>query len=70
MLGRHKGTFLACSINRPLHDTLGTARIVRDILGWVQDILKPVRAADHLLRTVIVHAEFIEHLRCDCVTHM
>ena len=70
VLCRHKGTLFACGINCPLHDTLGTARVVWNILGGVQDILKSVRAANYLLRTVIVYAEFIQSLCSNGIAHM
>ena len=70
VLCRHKGTLFACGINCPLHDTLGTARVVWNIFGWVQDILKSVRAANYLLRTVIVYAEFIQSLCSNGIAHM
>ena len=70
VLRRHEGTLLAGGVDCALHDALGTSCIVRCILDWLQDILKPVRIANHLLRAVIIRAEFIQHLRCNRVAHM
>ena len=70
VLRRHEGTLLAGGVDCALHDALGAACVVRHILGGMQDILKPVRIANHLLRTVIIRAELIQHLRCNGVTHV
>ena len=70
MLCGHKGALLTCGINRSLHDALCTPCVEGDILRRMQDILKTVRTPNDLLRTVVVHAEFIQRLCRDCVTHM
>ena len=69
MLRCHKGTLLARSVDRSLHNTLSAPRIVGGLIR-AKDILKPVRAPNHLLGAVIIHAEFIQGLRCNGIAHM
>ena len=70
VLRRHKGTLLACRVDRALHDALCTSRIVWSVLGRMHDILKTVRTANDLFHTVIIYAEFLQGLRRNRLAHM